>query len=311
MSMPEPEESIIELPAPTLALSAVDRAEIDIQIATAKKYPRSVAHFRQEALTMATLDEETAASMFYALPRGKRTIEGPSVRLAEIAGSAWGNLRYGARDVGTEERWVIAQGAAFDLEKNIACTIEVRRRITTSRGDRYDDDMIGVTSNAAKSIALRNAIFKVIPFAYVKAIYDEVKLVAIGKGMSMADRRAKMLDAYLKIGAQPEQVLRVVHRAALDDVTLEDVVTLRGLFTAIKDGETTFEAALRESGAGNGGTVVRPGDLTAESLRGATTTTKNDAPVGAAADERKPEPEAPKPEAPAAGAPAQRDLANF
>src|SRR5690606_17376874 len=71
------------------ALSELTRAEIDMQIATAKRYPRSLTQFKESAMEMACLDEETAASMFYVLPRDGKKIEGPSVRLAEVVGSAF------------------------------------------------------------------------------------------------------------------------------------------------------------------------------------------------------------------------------
>jgi hypothetical protein len=70
--------------------------EIDIQIATAHRYPRDIEQFRREALSIAIADEDTAASCFYKLPRKKKDeatgewiqtyIEGPGVRLAEIFG---------------------------------------------------------------------------------------------------------------------------------------------------------------------------------------------------------------------------------
>ena len=64
------------------ALAALNRSEIDIQIQTAKRFPRSISQFKKTALAMATIDEETAGSMFYKVPRSGKTIEGPSVRLA-------------------------------------------------------------------------------------------------------------------------------------------------------------------------------------------------------------------------------------
>ena len=43
------------------ALELIQRAEIDMQIATAKKYPRDLAKVKRRMLDFATLDEETAA----------------------------------------------------------------------------------------------------------------------------------------------------------------------------------------------------------------------------------------------------------
>lgn len=226
------------------ALMALNRSEIDVQISTAKRWPRSIVSFKEQALEMACLDEATAASMFFALPRGGKKIEGPSVRLAEVVGSSWGNLRYGARIVAMDDKFITAQGACMDLEKNIAATVEVKRRITDKQGRRFNDDLIQVTGNAACSIALRNAIFKVVPFGLVKPIYEAARLASIGKAKTMAERRASALEWFAKAGATVEQVLQALDRKGVDDVTIDDLVTLTGLRTAIKDGETTLEEAL-------------------------------------------------------------------
>lgn len=227
------------------ALSAVDRAAIDIQVATAKQYPRSIDRSLKEALTLATLDEETAASMIYALPRGGKTIEGPSARLAEVMAYSWGNLRADADIVAEDKTHVTAMGTCFDLEKNVAIRVRVKRRITDSKGKRYNEDMIGVTSNAAISIALRNAVFKVIPRAFADRIYVEARRASLGKGGTMANKRAAALDWFGKVGVRPEEVYALLEVKGLDDIGEDQLITLRGLKNAIKDGETSVEAVFR------------------------------------------------------------------
>lgn len=242
-------------------VESLERAQVDIQITTAKRYPRSLATFKKQATEFATLDEETASSMFYVLPRGGKKIEGPSVRLAEVVGSCWGNCRFGARIVATDDKFVTAQGMCFDLEKNISAAVEVKRRITNKNGVRFNDDMIQTTSNAACSIALRQAIFKVIPFALVKGIYDQARLTSLGKSDSMADRRAKMLGWFLKVGVSEKQVLATIERNGPEEITIDDLITLKGLATAIKDGETTIEEAFETPQAAHGKKVATS-DLT-------------------------------------------------
>lgn len=227
-------------------LSNLVRAEIDIQIVTAKRFPRSVVDFKREAEAMATLDEDTAGSMFYVLPRAHKRIEGPSVRLAEIVGSAWGNLRYSAQIIAIESKYVVAQGTCFDLEKNVAAQVEIHRRITDKDGKRYNDDMIGVTANAACSIAIRQAIFKVVPFAYVKDIYLKAQEVSIGKGLTMEQRRSRAFDWFTKIGAKQDDVLKVIKKKGMEDITVDDLITLQGIRSTVMEGETTWEAILKE-----------------------------------------------------------------
>lgn len=246
---PETDEVLTSLAADLSALPALNRAEIDIQIATAKKYPRSITAFLRQALEMATLDEETAASMFYVLPRDGKRIEGPSIRLAEVVGSAWGNLRYGARMVEDTGTTVVAQGACFDLEKNVACSVEVSTRVTNRQGIRYSADMVNNTALASQSKALRNAIFRVVPMAYIKGILEQCKLVALGKGLTMEQQRGKAVAAFLKLDPRLTEavLLKLLGRKGIEDVTTDDVIALRGFYTAVKDGELTVEEFVKQA----------------------------------------------------------------
>lgn len=244
------------------ALMAITRSEIESQVQTARRFPRSITAFRRKTQELATLDEDTAASMFYSLPRGGKRLEGPSVRLAEVAASAYQNLRYGARVIEVTDKVVVAQGFCMDLESNNATTIEVRRRITGKDGKKFNEDMIVVTGNAACSIALRNAIFKIIPFALVKPIFEEAKITSIGKAESMGAKRGKMFDAYNKAGVSQEKVLAFLERKGVEDVTVDDLITMRGLWTAIKDGDTSVDEAFENVAVAGGRT--KKSDLNAK-----------------------------------------------
>lgn len=230
------------------ALTAVDRAAIDSQVATAKQYPRSITNALREAVTLATLDETTAQSMFYALKRSGKLIPGPSVRLAEIMAYAWTNLRIDADIVAEDKTMVTAMGTCFDLEKNVAIRVRVKRRITDSKGRRYNEDMISVTSNAAISIALRNAVFKVVPRAYVDKVYAAAKTASLGKGGTMEAKRLAVVEWFGKLGVKPEEVFAVADVKGIDDIGEDELIALRGLANSIKDGETTVTEAFRAKG---------------------------------------------------------------
>lgn len=231
------------------ALGVVDRAAIDQQITTAKRYPRSITKFLREAEALATLDEETAASCFYSLPRGGKRIEGPSARLAEIVAYSWGNLRADAEVVEEGKTHVTAMGTMFDLEKNVAIRVQVKRRITNSSGKRYDDDMIGVTGNAAISIAFRNAVFKVVPAALVRRVYEQARLASVGKAGTMESKREAALAWFNKAGVDEDRVLVVLGKKGRDDIDVEDLITLRGMVTALKEGQSTIDEMFPRPGS--------------------------------------------------------------
>ena len=225
----------------TVAL--LNKSEIDMQVATAHKYPRSIKRFRDESLQMVTLNESVAESCIYALPRSGKTIEGPSARFAEVVASAWGNCRAGARVVNDSGDFITAQGVFHDLERNVAITYEVQRRITDKNGKRFNADMIGVTGNAASSIALRNAILKGVPKAFWDDMYQAARATVMGDFKTLANRRADALKAFVALGVSQEQVFAKLEVGGVEDIGLEHLVVLRGLITAIKDGDTTPEQA--------------------------------------------------------------------
>lgn len=227
-------------------LQALTTSEINVQITTAKKYPRSIQAFQREALSLATLDTETAKSMYYRVPRDGKFIEGGSVRLAEICASAWGNCHFGARVVDIDQKFVTAQAVAWDLEKNVKMTLEVRRSIVNRYGRTYNEDMIRTTAQAAMSVALRNAIFRIVSPALVKSVLDEAKKVSLGKGLTMEQRRERAFKAMASVGAKTPDVLRVLGKRGLEDIDVDDLVNLNGMYQAIKDGETTWAQALAD-----------------------------------------------------------------
>lgn len=228
------------------ALDTIQRAEIDLQISTAKRYPRHLGMVKQAMMSFATLDVETAESCFYSLPRGGKNIQGPSVRLAEIAVSCFGNLRVGSRVVSTvtdgQHPHVVVQSVCHDLEKNVAVTMEKRRRISKKKSkDHIDEDDISLAANAGAAIAFRDAVFKVVPMALIKPVFDQAKRVAIGDAKTLVDRRARMEEAFSKMGVTKEMILARLEKKTLDDVDLPDMEILIGLHTALKDGDTTID----------------------------------------------------------------------
>lgn len=223
--------------------ATISRSEIEQQISTARRFPRSLKRFRDEAIQMVTLSESIAEQCVYALPRDGKTIEGPSARFAEIVASAWGNNRAGARVIDDKGEFIVAQGVFHDLERNVAITYEVQRRVVDKNGKRYKADMIGVTANAACSIALRNAVLKGVPKAFWEDMYAEARKVIMGSVQTLANRRAAAIETFQRYGVKVEQICAKLEVAGIEDIGLEHLVLLRGMLTAIKEGDTTPEEA--------------------------------------------------------------------
>ena len=231
------------------AFEIITRAEIDIQISTAKKYPRDIQRTQNNVLALATSSQATAQACFYSLRRGENKIEGQSIRLAEIVASSWSNIRYGAKVVSDDGKQLTAIGFCHDLESNNAYQGEVKMRVTDKYGKRYSDDMIVMTGNAACSKALRNAIFKVIPMVAFESIMTEIKKKATGANTSLplATRAENAVKYFVKLGVSEERIFSTVGKNNIAEIDEDDLVLLIGLKTSINEKEITLAEAFPPS----------------------------------------------------------------
>ena len=239
------ESEIIEIKQADM-LTAINRAEVDIQSSTAKQYPRDLNAVLNKIATYATMDKETAEDCFYVLRRkdanGQNSvIEGLSVRMAEIIAGAWGNLRVQTHIVGNDGRMITAQAICHDLETNFAVSKEVKRSIVTKKGYTYSQDMQVVTGNAAASIAFRNAVLTVIPKAVTKRIINEVKQVALGQSIDLETSRQNIIGYFGKLGVNQQQLFDYLGISKVEEIDKQRVFELRATANAIKEGTTTVQ----------------------------------------------------------------------
>lgn len=258
------------------SLATFGRAEIDQQIATAHAFPRSVKQFISDLASLATITQEVAESCTYALPRKQwdkekkqsitKNIVGPSARFAELVGSCWGNARArtGLQEEGQD--FVVARGVMMDLQKNWGIEVDVPRRIVDSQGRRFSVDMIGVTVSAASSIALRNAILKVVPRALWEPVWNKARATALGEGLSLTEQRLKALEWFHKKGVSKETLFDHFAINGIEDMTLEHIEALLGYKTALKEGDTTVEKLFSKDDVAD--TTRKPAATTLDDIKG-------------------------------------------
>lgn len=236
-------------------LEAINRSEIDIQIATAKRYPRNIEQAKNRIMELATQDKDIAYNCFYHLERTenkkdehgqwrevKVVIEGLSVRMAEIIATCWGNLRCASRIIGNDGKMITAQGVCHDLETNVAVSVENKRSITYSSGKTYSQDMQVVTGNAASSIAFRNAVLKVVPKVVIGDIITNIQSKAREQinQRGIPDQWRDCVVAFQKIGVKEDMLLEWLGDGRTRaDIVADDIMRLGGVYTAINEGTTT------------------------------------------------------------------------
>ena len=233
------------------AALAERKMQLEFQAEWAEKHQRTARRFLNLAISLAARDQATAEKCFYSVPRWdskKREtvfIEGPSIRLAEIVASAWGNLEYGSALVDVGESAVLVNGWCHDLETGVRVNGQVYRPIVTAKGKRFGPSGIADAIHAAQSIAKRNAIFQAVPRGLLGSVIRSSKNASLGKG-TLEQRRYAALEYFTRSGIDKERVLSMLGRPSVDDVDNDDIIKLRGLATAIREGETTLEDAFRE-----------------------------------------------------------------
>lgn len=231
-----------------IQMDAIEKANVDVQVSTAKQFPRNITRAIQNSIVMATIDPDTAQTMRYALPRGGKPITGPSVHLAKLIVSNWGNIRAEAKVVQITDSQVVSRGTCWDLENNVATAIEVRRNIKGKNGQRFSDDMITVVGNAANSIAFRNAVFSTIPKTVTDKVYKAAQECITGDlsdEAKLLQKRTNCLKFFNdEYGITEEEVIKLCGKQTVNQIKADEIALMLGIYQSLKDGDTTIEEVL-------------------------------------------------------------------
>lgn len=249
-------------------IEALERAQIDVQVATAHKYPRSLQQFRQRSMSMACLDAETAETCIYCRPVGKeqnaqgkwveKFAEGASIRLAEIVAASYGNIRAASRIIEQTERFVRCEGVCHDLETNYAGKSECVEATVKKDGTPYSERQRALVAKVCLAKAYRDAIFKVVPRALCKPVLDAAKKVAAGQGLSIEERRKKVRAWITQLKIDESRMFAALDVNGWDEVGENQLMTLTGLKTSMADGDISIEEAFPAIQSGATGTTPTP-----------------------------------------------------
>ena len=251
------------------ALEVMTRAECDVQIATAHRFPRSLATFFKRAESMVTATPEIAASMEYAKPVGGGKVTGPSARLAEIVASTYCNLRIQSRVVSETESEVVAQGAAHDLETNVAQSTEVTVSLLKRDGSRVGPEQVATARASACAKARRNATFLVVPAALCLPIIAAARRVVSGDAKTLPARRDEQLAWFEKQGVKRSSIMAWLGVKGDEDIGLEEMADLKAAANTAKEEGVSLSALFkqpRQTDSGDIQPITR--DTTAETVKG-------------------------------------------
>jgi hypothetical protein len=260
-----PMPAIVETAA--TAVAARERAAVEARFVVAAKFPRSIDEARLRILD-ACKRPRFAESARYSKPVGKQRVEGLSIRFAEEAARAWGNLDITAMVVFDDPDRRIYRVTGTDLETNATQSQDVIiEKVVERRQPRQGQTVIGQRQNTRGEMvylieagedelhnkvnamiakARRNIILALIP-SDISEEADELvqKVVRERDTKDPAGARKTILEAFWGLGVTPEAVQEFMQKP-LDQLNPAELSTLRAMYTAIKDGETTWAAAVEE-----------------------------------------------------------------
>jgi hypothetical protein len=102
--------------------------------------------------------------------------------------------------------------------------------------------MIAVTGNAACAIARRNATLAGVPKGVWSRAYDAAHNTTAGTIMTLEKNRKKAFEALGKFGVKPEQIFGLLGVKGELDIGLDELVMMRGMYSALNDGTETVES---------------------------------------------------------------------
>lgn len=202
---------------------------------------------------------ELAESAQYEFPKGDSVVKGPSIRLVEVLARHWGNIDSGVNEIEANDGSTMIKAYAWDLETNVSDekTFSVKHERTTKRGSYRLTDERDIYEMVANKGARRKraCLLAVMPGWYVDAAVDaceETLKRSLTDGKSMDEVRESIVAAFTEFGITPEQIAAKLGKE-VDKLSKNDVVKLRHLYAAIKDGfvkpNDAFGAASPEDAA--------------------------------------------------------------
>lgn len=254
----------------SVVLAAQAKALVEARFTIAVRQPRDLEVVRQRMIRECERPSFAAVAI-YSKPIGPQNIrnpkklQGPSIRFAEACLQAMGNLAIETPAIYDDPDKRILRVSVSDMETNVTHSKDVtvhkvveRRQVQegdevirtrkNSFGDtlfirRASDDEILNQENALVSKALRTTGLRLVPGWLIDECLAEVRATQKKTDAQDPDAaRRKLYDAFGEVGVSVKHIVDWLgHAGDLQPAELEE---LRGIYTAIRDGDTTWREVM-------------------------------------------------------------------
>lgn len=257
------------------ALAAQNKAMVEARYIMALQRPRNGDQVRAELMNECRRPSFAHnKSAFYVKPIGDG-VEGLGIRFVEVALRCMTNVLVETTTVYEDDQKEIVRVATTDLERNVTYPMDVKISKTVERRKPMDDgsyisvrtnsygkpvytvpatdDEILNKRNALISKTVRTLGLRLIPGDLQDEAEEIIKRVRLDKAAAdPGAERKRITDAFAEIGVMPTMLVEYLGHS-LDSCSPAELVRLRGIYGAIKDGEATWKTVMENKGEGGEG----------------------------------------------------------
>lgn len=272
----------------TAAVAAQARAQIEARYIVAMRNPRDMDNVRARLLKECSRPGFADVAR-YSKPVGRDKIEGPSIRFAEAALRCMGNVVPESMVIWDDDEKRVIRVSVTDIESNLTYSTDVvvaktveRQKLAegqqaiSSRHNSYgklvytvranEDDLLN-KQNAQVSKALRTQAIRLLPGDILAECMDRVMEVQKNRDAQDPDTaRKKLLDAFQRINVMPSQLAEYLGHDTAQVVPAE-LAELRAIFSAISEGETTWQAVMASKKPDEDGEVTPAAQKAVEAVK--------------------------------------------
>lgn len=237
-------------------------AEVQAAVTVAQRFPRNEGQ-AMTAVIDACGQIAMAERAFYSFPRGRESVNGPSIALAVELARCWGNIDYGIMELNRDDEAGHTEMLAFawDLQTNTKSrqTFIVPHSRDTRQGRKALTDMRDIYENNANNGArrLRECIFRVLPVYLREAAERECrKVLERGEGnVPLAERISRAVRSFAELGVSLDRL--EARQGASANWTPVDLANLHILHTSLRNRETTIDEAFPRDSSGDSANLVK------------------------------------------------------
>ena len=232
---------------------AREMATIKAKIFMARQFPREMSTVQREVETRCSR-MGLAQKAVYSYKRGGQAVKGASIHLANALAEAMGNIDTGTTVLSQTEEASVVKVHAWDIQSNRQAerTFVVHHTRDKNVWDKATGQKVKVKehltddrdiSEMINNLAARNrrsCILELVPTdlqEYAVAVCEKT----VESGVNVTPELIQsLLDSFERFGVSKAMVEAKVGRNA-DAITAKDVVTLREIWTSLRDGMGTVE----------------------------------------------------------------------